>query len=151
QNNLPPLTPDVHLAAAALAHAQAMAEAQSLVHQVPGEDDPDTRIRKAGYDWSAYAENLAVEPFPDVPVDELMQGWMAEESHRVNLLDPDFEDQGVGVWAVSAGPGQFLFWVVQDVAKKKPQPKIQVAPTQLTYSTMVGRQQILSFTVTSVG
>ena len=36
EHDRPPLNPDVHIAAAALAHAHAMAEAHSLEHQVPG-------------------------------------------------------------------------------------------------------------------
>src|SRR5260370_37762740 len=58
QNGLPPLNPDVRLAAAALGHSQAMSAAGQQAHQVSGEPDPGQRLDHAGYHWQTWRENL---------------------------------------------------------------------------------------------
>jgi len=55
---------------------------------------PGDRIRAAGYQWSAYGENIAYGS--TTPADVMAQ-WMASSGHRSNILNCGFEDLGVGL------------------------------------------------------
>jgi uncharacterized protein YkwD len=78
-------------------HAKTMVETGCLAHRCPGEDDLDTRLDRAGYfDGAAswrYAENTGC----GASAEAMVANWMDTVYHRVNILDPDFHDIGVGV------------------------------------------------------
>jgi len=98
---LPALKWDAQLAAAAQKHAAAMAQQNTLSHQLTGEPDPPTRARDAGARFSALAENVAFAP----TAPELHTEWMNSPPHRQNLLDPQMTSVGIAV----APRGQQLF------------------------------------------
>ncbi len=87
------------LAASALAHAQDMAARAYFAHNSPEGSTPTDRARRAGYPaygWGGLyvGENLAKGyPTPEGAV----QGWMASEGHRLNLLNPKYREIGVAV------------------------------------------------------
>ncbi|MGW8354497.1 sigma-70 family RNA polymerase sigma factor [Streptomyces wedmorensis] len=99
-----PLHTDARLVAAARAYARDMAARGYYGHSSPEGDFADARITAAGYDWSAWAENLARgSSDPADVVDDWTDGAMHEE----NMLDCRYRDTGV---ASVPGPGGTI-WV----------------------------------------
>jgi hypothetical protein len=93
QLGIQPLMWDAHLAAAALAHAQRMAQQGGISHQFAGEADLQTRVANAGARFSLVAENVAEAPTPQI----LHTLWMHSEGHRHNLLEPHENAAGIAV------------------------------------------------------
>jgi len=94
QAGLPPLRENARLAQAALSHALAMAEGDFFAHEnLLAGTGPAERVRAAGYDWVAVAENIfagSAEPTAAV------QQWLASPEHRENILNPQVREIGVG-------------------------------------------------------
>ena len=96
---------DHRLAAAAREHAQRMADANTLEHQLPGEPDMKSRVSDAGARFAMVAENIAVGANPA----GLHAEWMHSPGHRANILDPQLT--AVGIATVRGSGGLFA---VQD-------------------------------------
>ncbi len=78
-------------------HAKAMVATGCLAHRCPNEPSLEARLRQAGYfdgveSWR-YAENTGCGRSAKA----MVANWMASVYHRVNILDPDFRELGVGV------------------------------------------------------
>ena len=91
------LLKDDSLRKAATRHVKTMVATDCLAHSCPGEPSLDTRIKRSGYTQGAdsweYAENTGC----GLSADAMVASWMDSNFHRINLLDPDFDDVGVGV------------------------------------------------------
>jgi uncharacterized protein YkwD len=78
-------------------HVKTMVETGCLAHRCPDEDDLDTRLDRAGYfdgaDSWRYAENTGC----GASAEAMVANWLDTVYHRINILDPDFRDIGVGV------------------------------------------------------
>ncbi|MFI9292240.1 sigma-70 family RNA polymerase sigma factor [Streptomyces gardneri] len=99
-----PLRTDPRLVAAARGYARDMVARGYYAHNSPEGEFADARITAAGYDWSAWAENLAQgAKDPAAVVDDWTDGSMHEE----NMLDCRYRDTGV---ASAPGPGGMI-WV----------------------------------------
>ncbi|MGW6417938.1 sigma-70 family RNA polymerase sigma factor [Streptomyces sp. NPDC055055] len=99
-----PLRIDRRLVSAARAYARDMVARGYYGHSSPEGDFADKRITAAGYEWSAWAENLAQgAPDPETVVEDWRDGAMHEE----NMLDCRYRDTGV---AAVRGP-EGLIWV----------------------------------------
>ncbi|MEU6478189.1 CAP domain-containing protein [Streptomyces sp. NPDC047017] len=94
------LTLDPALTKAAQEHSADMAAHQNMSHTGSDGSAPSDRISAAGYDWSAYGENVA---YGYATPEEVMAGWMASPGHRANILDCSFKEIGVGL----AQPGSY--------------------------------------------
>ncbi len=105
-----PLTMNRLLGEAARLHSQDMGERDYFAHDSPGGPNGDTvqeRIENAGYDgWMRYGENIAAGL---VSPDDTMDGWMASDGHCANIMDPNFEEIGVGYAKVS-GSHYVHYW-----------------------------------------
>lgn len=89
------LRPSRPLILSARRHTVAMASADDMSHQLPGEPYFSARITRAGYrDWRLVAENIAQGFSGPVAV---VRAWMASPGHRRNILDCRLRDLGVGV------------------------------------------------------
>ena len=91
-----PVASSKALQGAAQQHAEKMAATDCLAHQCPGEGSLGSRIRRSGYttgakDWE-FAENTGC----GLSVEAMVRNWMASRYHRINIVDPRFEDLGVG-------------------------------------------------------
>jgi uncharacterized protein YkwD len=91
------LAPNEALMTASQRHVKTMVKTGCLAHRCPGEDDLDTRLDRAGYfdgarSWR-YAENTGC----GVSAKAMVDNWLDTVYHRINILDPDFHDIGVGV------------------------------------------------------
>lgn len=82
---------------AAQRHTKTMVATGCLAHRCPDEVDLETRLQRAGYFEGAtswrYAENTGC----GATAEAMFENWMDSVYHRVNILDPDFDDIGVGV------------------------------------------------------
>jgi hypothetical protein len=105
---LPQLRWDEALAAAAQKHADRMAQADLLSHQLAGESDLGTRGVGAGAHFSLIAENVAEGP----DLESIHASWMLSVPHRENLLDPRVDSVGI---AVSEHDGRLF--AVQDFSR----------------------------------
>ncbi|HEX2129884.1 MAG TPA: CAP domain-containing protein [Solirubrobacterales bacterium] len=91
-----PVVQSKALQQAAQRHAEKMAATECLAHQCPGEGSLGSRIRRSGYpagakDWE-FAENTGC----GLSAEAMVKNWLASRYHRLNILDPRFEDLGVG-------------------------------------------------------
>ena len=69
-----------------------MAQRNQLTHSSKNGDDPGKRISKAGYQWNAYAENVAMG-YPDERA--VIQGWLKSPGHCANIMKPNVKEMGV--------------------------------------------------------
>ncbi|MER6098033.1 sigma-70 family RNA polymerase sigma factor [Streptomyces sp. NPDC001728] len=88
----PPLRVDSRLSGAARVHARDMAARGYYGHASPEGDFADTRITAAGYDWSAWAENLDRGTTDPASV---VEDWTDGAAHEDNMLDCRYRDTGV--------------------------------------------------------
>lgn len=90
------LTRNEALQTASQRHVKAMVAAGCLAHQCPDEPDLETRLDQAGYfdgvDSWRFAENTGC----GVSAEAMVENWLASDYHRINILDPDFTEIGVG-------------------------------------------------------
>jgi uncharacterized protein YkwD len=82
---------------AAQTHTRKMANRNTLSHQLRGEASLGVRVRRAGYNWSLLAENIAAGY---TTPEAVVRGWMNSRGHRRNILNCRFRHIGVG-YAVS--------------------------------------------------
>ena len=105
---LAPLAWNGNLASSAAAYAQDMAARDYFSHHSPEGTTPVDRNRDAGYPsqwWGLYVgENLARGYTSS---EDVMVGWMASESHRANVLRPEWMDIGIGI---AVAPNGTVYW-----------------------------------------
>ena len=99
---LPALRANSQLMEAAQLHADQMARLGRLEHVLSGGryPRPEDRLAAAGYQWSAYAENIAMGQSTAAAA---MDSWMHSSGHRANLLKTNVTEIGVGFARDSAG------------------------------------------------
>ncbi|MEN9408933.1 MAG: hypothetical protein RL216_907 [Pseudomonadota bacterium] len=104
--NLPPVTLDTRLTDAAQAHACDSAARNRMGHDGSDGSTLGDRARRAGYDYRAIAENVALGyPGPAA----VLRGWMGSTGHRRNILLRGAEDAGIGM---AVGRDGSLHWVL---------------------------------------
>ena len=102
-HGLPALRGDHRLRLSARWHNLAMARANQLSHQLPGELDFTRRIDKAGYHWMIAGENIAwnsvISKRGVVTLEKLMYNERPpNDGHRLNILNRKFRNVGVDVY-----------------------------------------------------
>jgi uncharacterized protein YkwD len=108
KSGLQPLTLNAKLNSAAQGYANQMARTGVYAHTGSDGSSPADRIKRAGYDWSQWAENIHHRKgSPEV----IMADWMKSPNHRANILDPRLKEIGIGVdasgsyWTQNFGVG----------------------------------------------
>lgn len=127
------------LGQAAQAKAGDMLAKQYFAHKSPDGRMPWDFIRSTGYDYNRAGENLAVH-FSEA--EDVQSGWMASPSHRANILNPVFEQIGIGV---SNGDfeGIGTIFVVQMFGTPKTSVAVsEPAPTPTPEPTPVAAPQV---------
>ena len=89
---------------AARKHAAEMLQRQSLSHQFAGEPDLAARVAATGVHFDEIGENVAYAPDPET----MHINWMNSPGHRQNILNPRFDEGGIGV---VSGPDHRLYGV----------------------------------------
>jgi len=93
ENGLQPLTVDSNLNTAATNKSYDMLSKNYFEHFAFGMTPWDF-IDKSGYKYLYAGENLAMD-FDTA--EGTVNGWMNSPKHRENILNPDYEDMGIGV------------------------------------------------------
>ena len=88
------LTPNSVLTQAAEYKAQDMIEHDYFAHTSPAGVEPWFWFQKAGYQYKAAGENLAIN-YTDAR--EQHTAWMQSETHRANILGEQYQEIGVAV------------------------------------------------------
>ncbi len=94
QQHLSVLSLNPSLDAAAEAKAKDMAQRNYWSHNTPDGQEPWVFVTTQKYDYQKLGENLAAG-FSDEKA--TVNGWMASQSHKDNLLDPAYTDVGFGI------------------------------------------------------
>ena len=82
----------------ARAYSRRMAEEGFFSHWDPNGLTLDNRLAEAKIKGRKRGENLSrISGYID-PVPEVVAGWMKSESHRTNILDPEFNQSAIGAW-----------------------------------------------------
>jgi uncharacterized protein YkwD len=81
----------------ARAHSAYQAKVGKSEHEGEGASLPPDRARAGGIAWSVLAENVAMNLGYSDPVATAVRGWMKSAPHRKNILNPVFEQTGVGI------------------------------------------------------
>jgi uncharacterized protein YkwD len=102
----PSLVVSQELNDAAAGHARDMARRKYFEHRGMDGTQPRDRVRRAGYESRLTGENIAYGP---ESAEEVVAGWLASPGHCANIMDPRFQDLGVG-FAVGRKRGQ-VYWV----------------------------------------
>lgn len=139
ERGLQPLRHDPELQDIARGHSQSMATNDYLAHEAPDGDTFEDRYQQAGYDcrvstgsnrYTTGGENVAYTyASSDIDADYgdtvnyngnetkiargIVSGWMNSPSHRENLLQPYWENEGIGV-AVSETDGKKKVYATQN-------------------------------------
>ncbi len=94
ENGLSPLTGNEELDRAAANKASDMFSKDYWAHNAPDGTTPWVFIKSAGYNYIYAGENLA-RGFTSAS--DVVNAWMNSESHRKNMLSPNYNDVGFGV------------------------------------------------------
>lgn len=105
---LQPLLVNPRLDSAAQRHAEDMLKRSFYGHENPDGQGPLQRALAAGYRPLSVGENIARGEFT---LAEVMEGWMASEPHRRDLLDPNYREVGFGFSHGKNANGYQVFWV----------------------------------------
>lgn len=89
-----PLRSDPRLMGVAQAHSEDQRTRGVMSHEGSDGSRPSERVSDAGYDWRTVGENVA-RGYPDAA--SVMAGWLGSAGHCANLMNPAFEDLGVGL------------------------------------------------------
>jgi uncharacterized protein YkwD len=92
---------------AAQVHAEQMARAGQLAHDLPKAAYPRTedRLAAARYRWQMYGENVAQG---QANAADALRSWMNSPGHRKNILNPAYTELGTGYAVDRAGRPYFV-------------------------------------------
>ena len=107
RQGLAPLSVSSKLTRIAQAHSAYQAKVGKAKHEGEGGSRPADRARAGGIAWSVLAENVAMNLGYSDPVATAVRGWMKSAPHRKNILNPVFEQTGVGI--VTGKDGSIYF------------------------------------------
>ncbi len=131
--NIPALTYNSKLAAAAQYKAGDMIARKYFSHTDPDGNYIWDKIVAEGYNpYTILGENLAID-FDDTQ--SLVAAWINSPTHRANLLNTNFKDQGMGVSFGNTNSGQYSVAVANTFGAQpaaptpKPTPAPAPAPT----------------------
>ncbi len=103
----PALAFDERLRCAARNHARDMQQRDFFDHENPDGEQPWDRMERAGYDWQAAGENIAVgQPAPE----QVIADWLASDGHCRNLMLPEYEHLGVGYYFAADDDEWSHYW-----------------------------------------
>lgn len=105
-----PLERHPSLDLAAQSYAEDMLRRGFYGHYSPEGQDVGDRVRAVQYVYRKVGENVASG---QTSVEAVMEGWMESPDHLHNLLDPEFQDIGIGFAAGPTRGGSYGFLWVQ--------------------------------------
>ncbi len=94
------------LAAAALLHAEDMAQHNYFGHTGRDGSDPAQRVERAGYNYRSTGENIAAgQSNPE----DAVASWIKSPEHCANLMNPAFAETGAA-FGVDRGSDMGVYW-----------------------------------------
>jgi uncharacterized protein YkwD len=97
KEGLQPLRINPLLVEAARKHSQMMAMRSQLEHEFDG-IGLDKRLKKVGYKFNAYGENILYTVKSGVEAANIaMEKWLDSKTHRGNILAKDYTEVGIGM------------------------------------------------------
>jgi len=102
----PPLTLSPLLSRAALAHAKDMSAHKLFEHRGSDGSKPADRVLRAGYDWAAVAENIALGA---ATAEVVVQGWLDSPGHCVNIMGAQYREMGLAYFTDFERKGD-IYW-----------------------------------------
>jgi uncharacterized protein YkwD len=102
----PPLKLSPLLSRAALVHAKDMSAHNLFEHRGSDGSRPADRVLRAGYDWAAVAENIALGA---ASAEVVVQGWLDSPGHCVNIMGPQYREMGLAYHTDFAHKGD-IYW-----------------------------------------
>jgi uncharacterized protein YkwD len=99
----PPLRVSSTLTRIARAHSVYQAKVGKSGHKGENGSLPADRADAGGVKWSVLAENVAMTVGYSDPVATVTRGWMKSAPHRKNILNPVFQQTGVGIATAEDG------------------------------------------------
>ncbi|MEM6520615.1 MAG: CAP domain-containing protein [Cyanobacteria bacterium P01_D01_bin.71] len=105
-NGLPRLALDLDLAEAAQSHSQNMASSDFFAHDDPAGLSPRDRANNAGYEAGPVGENIAAGQLTPQAV---LEAWLNSPGHRANILNPTWNEIGVGHYYSANDSGNYAF------------------------------------------
>lgn len=92
-NPVSPVTWNDTLAVVALKHSNDMVEENFFSHSGSNGSNPGDRIKKQGYNWSTYAENIA---WGYVSAHDVFEAWVNSPGHCKNMMNAGVRELGLG-------------------------------------------------------
>ena len=103
-NGLPPLVWDGDVCRMARIHSESMSRQGYFSHVTPEGLHLRERARVAGIlQYAVLGENIAYNQGYDDPGAFAVEGWMASEKHRANILSPEFKAMAIGSFIAPDG------------------------------------------------
>ena len=90
------LTRNEALQTASQRHVKAMVASGCLAHHCPDEPDLETRLDQAGYFDGVESWRFAENTGCGISAEAMVENWLASDYHRINILDKEFAEIGVG-------------------------------------------------------
>lgn len=108
---LAPVAYNATLTLAAQRFSAVQAQLGRLSHRGVDGSNGGQRIKRAGYYWSYWGENLAAgQETPEA----LVAAWMASPTHRANILSPKAHEIGIGHTYRESDPNRYFdYWVME--------------------------------------
>ena len=94
-----PLKVNLKLVEAARRHSENMGRTHRFAHTLDGKN-VGGRLDKAGYKYRRAGENIARS---EEPLAHILRRWMASPGHRRNILNPEFQETGIGIYEMKNG------------------------------------------------
>jgi uncharacterized protein YkwD len=103
------LTGDSRLHNAAIAHSTDMATNNFFDHAGSEGSNAGDRAQAAGYNWTAWGENIAAGY---TTAQSVFDGWLASPGHRDNMRNSAFTDIGIGLVPGTAETEFATYWTM---------------------------------------
>ncbi|GAB4476465.1 MAG: hypothetical protein OHK0037_38080 [Elainellaceae cyanobacterium] len=107
QNGVQPLTYNSKLGNAAQGHTINMANLDFFSHTGKDGSTIGQRVTASGYQWSFTGENIAAGYTTPQAV---VNGWINSPGHRANMLNPNYQEIGIGYHYLSNDTGQVNYY-----------------------------------------
>jgi len=88
-----PVSWNNQLESAAIEHSQDMFRKKYFSHNAPDGSNAGDRIKKSGYKWKLYGENIATGQTSE---EQVVGGWLKSAGHCKNIMNSDFTEIGAG-------------------------------------------------------
>lgn len=118
-HHLPALTMRTALLRSARSHNLAMARANTMSHQLPGEPGLATRVTRAGYKWHYAGENIGWNSIMTtagvLQLEKIMYAELPpNDGHKLNILNSHYTNIGVDVYLDKA---HHKVWLTTDFGR----------------------------------